>query len=170
MPIYEFYCVACHTLFSFLARRTGSRKRPACPRCGRPGMQRKPSSFAISRGRADSSSEERLPEIDDERMERAMAEIARDAERLDEEDPRQMGRLMRRLFENTGMPLGAGMEQAIGRLEAGEDPDKIEEEMGDLLGHEDGSLSAETNGGGGGLRALRRKLLPPRVDKTLHEL
>ena len=170
MPIFEFYCSACHTLFSFLARKPGSRKRPACPLCGMPKMPRKPSTFAISRGIADPAREEGLPEIDDERMEQAMAEIAREAEQINENDPRQMGHLMRRLFESSGMPLGAEMEQAIRRLEAGEDPDKIEEEMGDLLGHEDGSLSAETNGGGGGLRALRRKLMPPRVDRTLHEL
>ena len=170
MPIYEFYCSDCHTLFSFLSRKPGSRKRPTCPRCGMRKMRRKPSTFAISRGLPEPSNDESFAEIDDERMEQAMAEMARETENLDEGDPRQMGRLMRRLFERTGMPLGAGMDEAIRRLEAGEDPDKIEQELGDLLGGEDGSLTAETNGGGGGLKALRRKLIPPRVDKTLYEL
>jgi len=72
MPIYEFYCAACHTLFSFLARKSGVRKKPACPHCGLPRMRRKPSSFAISRGLADSPREEELPEIDDERMAQAI--------------------------------------------------------------------------------------------------
>ena len=170
MPIYEFYCADCHTLFNFLARKPTTRKRPACPRCGLQKLQRKPSTFAISRGLSQPSTAEGMPDMDDERMERAMAEIAREAEQVDEEDPRQMGRLMRRLFDSTGMPLGSEMEEAIRRLESGEDPDKVEEQMGDLLGGEDGSLSAGTNGGGSGLKALRRKLTPPRVDKTLYEL
>jgi hypothetical protein len=42
--------------------------------------------------------------------------------------------------------------------------------MGDLLGDEEGALTAETNGGRGGIKALRRKLTPPRVDTTLYEL
>ncbi len=40
---------------------------------------------------------------------------------------------MRRLFEATGMPVGAGMEEALRRMESGEDPEKIEEEMGDVM-------------------------------------
>lgn len=170
MPIYEFYCASCHTLFNFLSRKSASRKRPACPRCGLRKMQRKPSTFAISRGLAEPSRKEELSDLDDERLERAMVEMAREAENLDEEDPRQMGRLMRRLFDRTGMSLGAEMDEAIRRLEAGEDPDQVEREMGDLLGGEDGALTAETNGGGGGLEALRRRLTPPRVDETLYEL
>ena len=35
MPIYEFYCSGCHTILSFLARTPNTRKRPACPHCGK---------------------------------------------------------------------------------------------------------------------------------------
>jgi hypothetical protein len=58
------------------------------------------------------------------------------------------------------------MDEAIRRLEAGEDPDEIEEEMGDALEQEDPFAAG---GAAGGLRNLRRRL-PPSRDETLYEL
>ena len=62
-----------------------------------------------------------------------MEALASDLDSLDENDPRQGAQLMRKLFSATGMPVGGGMEEALRRMEAGEDPEKIEEEMGDVL-------------------------------------
>jgi hypothetical protein len=95
-----------------------------------------------------------------------MAAMASEADRLDENDPRQMAGLMRKLYDTTGLQLGQGMQEAIRRMEAGEDPDKIEEEMGDLLEGED----PFTFDGQSGLKGLRRRFAPPEVDETLHEL
>jgi putative FmdB family regulatory protein len=179
VPIYEFYCPDCHTVFHFLARVPDTAKRPACPRCARPRLARRPSAFAISRGRAAAAAADDDPEGGDPaRLERTMAELAREAEDLgDGDDPRQTARLMRRLFDGSGMPLGPGMEEALRRLEAGEDPDRIEEEMGDALeGEMDGIGDAlegrpdAAAGVSGALRRLRRRLAAPRVDPTLHEL
>jgi putative FmdB family regulatory protein len=47
MPIYEYYCKPCHTLFSFLARTAGATAQPACPRCGGP-LQKQVSAFSFS--------------------------------------------------------------------------------------------------------------------------
>jgi hypothetical protein len=66
-------------------------------------------------------------------MEKALSRLEREMSSLDENDPRQMGQFMRRMMEETGTDLGPEMETAIRRLEAGEDPEKIEEDMGDLL-------------------------------------
>ena len=44
-----------------------------------------------------------------------------------------MAKMMRKLSDATGMKFGESMEEAMRRMEAGEDPDKIEDEMGDLL-------------------------------------
>jgi hypothetical protein len=44
---------------------------------------------------------------------------------------------MRKLTSMTGLELGAGMEEALRRMERGEDPDQIEAEMGDILESED---------------------------------
>ncbi len=169
MPIYEFYCSDCHTVFNFLARVPDTSKRPDCPRCGRRGLERQASAFAISKGQAEPTTEEGLPrDLDESRLERAMAEMAQEVEGADEDDPRQMARVMRKLFDGTGLPLGPGMQEAIRRMEAGEDPDKIDDEMGDVLEGEEETLFG--SGGGGGLKGLRRRLRPPSVDTTLYEM
>jgi len=51
-------------------------------------------------------------------------------ESVDENDPRSMGRIMRRLAEQSGEPVDEEMEEAMRRLEDGEDPEKIDEKMG----------------------------------------
>ena len=43
MPIYEFYCPDCHTVFSFFSSAVDTAASPACPRCSRPGLGRRPS-------------------------------------------------------------------------------------------------------------------------------
>lgn len=168
MPIYEFYCSDCHTVFNFLSRSVNTTKRPACPKCGKARLARKVSSFAISKGRTETEGDdEGLPDFDERKMEQAMAAIAQEAEGMSEEDPRQMARLMRKIYDSTGLQLGEGIEEAIRRMEAGEDPEKIEEELGDVMETEDPLLGA---GGKKLSRALRRRLRPPSVDDTLYEL
>jgi putative FmdB family regulatory protein len=178
MPIYEFYCRHCHRIFSFLSRAVNTEGIPACPRCGDTDLARRASAFAISRGRQEEPKPESPePDIDEARLERAMQALAGEMDDLDENDPRQGAHLMRRLFEATGMPVGGGMEEALKRMEAGEDPEKIEEDMGDLL--EDDPFGGLLGGEGGekdpeagkkkSLGRLRR-MLPPSVDPELYEM
>lgn len=167
MPVYEFYCSDCHVVFNFLSRRVNTEKRPDCPRCNRPGLERQVSLFAISKGRTESEgADDEFPDLDEAKLEQAMGALAAEAEGMDEEDPRQVARMMRKLYDATGMDLGDGMEEAIRRMEGGEDPDKIEEEMGDVLEGDD----PFAGGGRKKLKGLRRRLLPPAVDDTLYEL
>lgn len=170
MPVYEFYCPDCHVIFNFLSRRVNTEKKPSCPKCSRPELDRQVSLFSISKGRKESEDGD-LPDIDESRMEQAMEALAAEAEGMDEDDPRQAARMMRKLYGAMGMEVGPGMEEAIRRMEAGEDPDAVEEEMGDLLEAED-PFSGE--GGSGvskpSLKGLRKRYLRPRVDDTLYEL
>jgi putative FmdB family regulatory protein len=161
MPVYEFYCADCHTIFNFLSRRVNTEKRPDCPRCGRPGLERQVSFFAVSRGQKDEPSEE-LPDLDGAKLEKALQSLAGEMEGVSEDDPRQMARIMRKLSEATGMKLGSGMEEAISRLAAGEDPEAIEAELGELINGE--------NPFAGGIKGLKRKFTPPDHDDTLHVL
>jgi len=97
-------------------------------------MSRVASTFAAISAKSDSESAgEDMPQIDEAKMEKAMASLAKEADRIDEDDPKQAASLMRKLTKETGLKLGSGMEEALSRMEKGEDPDKIEQEMGDLL-------------------------------------
>jgi hypothetical protein len=104
--------------------------------------------------------------LDEARMERVLAEMADEAENTNEDDPRQMARMMRKLYDGTGLPLGDGMEEAMRRMEAGEDPDAIEAEMGDLLDNDDLLFGP----GKSGLKGMPRRLRPPEVDEKLYDL
>jgi putative FmdB family regulatory protein len=178
MPIYEFYCHHCHRVLSFLSRSVNTDKTPSCPRCGRAGLVRRASPFAISKRRQEPTPEATAAGVDEGRLERAMESLAGEMGSLDEDDPRQGARLMRRLFSAAGMPIGGGMEEALRRMEAGDDPEKIEEEMGDALGEDPlgGLLGGEAEGagdvqGGGAARLARlRRLLPPTHDPELYEM
>jgi hypothetical protein len=74
--------------------------------------------------------------------------MERDMEHLDENNPQHMARMMRKMKDL--LPPGSmpkELDVAIKRLEAGEDPEKIEADMGDLLGD---FMGGEKSGGGGG--------------------
>ncbi len=178
MPVYEFYCSDCHTIFSFFSRRVDTQTRPDCPRCARQGLERQASLFAISKGRAETEGDETSdlpPGVDEERMMQALASMSGELEGLDEDNPKDAARLMKRLFDATGMRMGDGMAEALRRLEAGEDPDQIEAEMGDVLEHDD-LFGAPAAAGGRSegllpsLSALRRELLPPARDDNWYPL
>ena len=167
MPIYEFYCQQCNTIYNFFARTINTVKIPNCPHCQDAPLQRKVSLFAAisSSGRKDEgAADANMPPIDEARMEQAMGMLAREAEHLNEDDPRQAAQLMRKLSDATGLKMGAGMEEALSRMERGEDPEKIEAEMGDLLeGEEPFVLETASKGN-------RSKKPAPKVDETLYEL
>lgn len=164
MPIYEFYCPDCHVIFTFLSRRVDPQTKPDCPRCDRAELARRVSPFAISKGREQPEQED-FPDLDESKVEQAMNALATRAEQLDEENPRQAAQLMREFVQATGMPLGEGMESALERIEAGEDPDKVEEEMSDLLDEDPlGATSKKSIG------RIRQRILPPHVDPKLYEL
>ena len=162
MPIYEFYCEPCNTVFSFFSRGVDTTRVPACPKCRHP-LKRQMSIFArVSRGKEEPASDD-MPGFDEAKMEKAMAMLAGEAENMNEDDPRQAAQLMRKLTDATGISLGSGMEEALHRLERGEDPDRIEEEMSDLLEGEEPFLV-----GGKGKKGTRKS--KPRVDETLYNL
>jgi putative FmdB family regulatory protein len=157
MPIYEYACPKCRVIFNFLSKRLNPDRVPVCPKCGNKKMEKQVSQFAMTRGlqepasTSDSEGGEGMPDFEDPRVERAMMELERDMEHMDENNPKHMAQMMRKMKDI--MPPGAvpkELDVAIKRLEAGEDPEKIEEDMGDLLGDFMGGEEEGGTGGGGG--------------------
>src|SRR5476651_438121 len=134
MPIYEFFSPDTNKVYSFFVRSLAQGKKiPRCP--DRPGarMERMVSRFAVT-GRAVEK-QDSPPDSADPQMERVMAEMQSEMAGIDEgnPDPKALGRMMRKMTEATGQPMPKEMDQMIRRMEAGEDPEKLEEEFGDAF-------------------------------------
>ena len=127
MPIYEYLCPACNTIFQFLIRSSSGMDDPppSCPSCKGNQMKRVMSSFSVT-GTGPSAA----GTADDGML-----------AGLDSEDPRAMARAIRHLADDMGEELEPEVMQALGRLEAGEDPESIERELEDA-GYGESSGSA----------------------------
>ncbi|MBU1232292.1 MAG: zinc ribbon domain-containing protein [Proteobacteria bacterium] len=164
MPIYEFYCDHCNVIFNFFSSRTNTTTQPDCPRCGKKEISRQMSTFAtLSKAREDG--DDGSAGLDETRMEEAFVSLMKESEGMNEDDPRQMATLMRKFTEKTGMHLGDTMEEAVSRMEKGEDPDAIEQEMGDRLEGDDLFSFA-----GMKKKVLSTEKQPPSHDEKLYEL
>lgn len=164
MPIYEFYCEDCHTIFNFFSRTVNTTKRPVCPKCKKKKLRRQVSAFAFTGKAKENSDLDDLP-FDESKMEQAMNMLAGEAENMNEDDPRQAANLMRKLSDMTGMQMGAGMEEALQRMESGEDPEQVESEMGDILEGEEPFILPDKKGKG-----VKAKRPAPKRDEALYDL
>jgi len=120
MPRYDYRCQSCKkrsVIFQTYAEY--GRKKVKCPHCGSTELQRQ-----IGRVRIARSEESRLDELSD----------PSDWGDVDENDPRSMARMMRKMGSELGEDMPGEFDEVVDRLEAGEDPDDIEESMPDLGG------------------------------------
>jgi putative FmdB family regulatory protein len=150
MPIFEFLCPACNRIYSFLSLSASPSRQPVCPRCGATSLTRVPSSFAVSAGKKTREEKPKEPggaqdEAAQARVEQEMMRMASELDEKDAEDPRTMARMMRRLADLSGEKMTPTMEEMFRRLEAGEDPDSLEEELGPQL---EAEMGEDGDGGG----------------------
>jgi putative FmdB family regulatory protein len=117
MPIYEYRCQDCGRKLSVFWRSRADVKTPSCRRCGSENMIR-----LVSRVRVVRSEDSRLDDLTDDAM----------LTDLDENDPRSLGRWMRKMSQEMGEDLPPEFDEVVGRLEAGEDPEEIEKSMPEL--------------------------------------
>ncbi|MDX1523745.1 MAG: zinc ribbon domain-containing protein [Anaerolineae bacterium] len=121
MPIYEYGCYDCRKRVNVFFRSFSEveTKGATCPRCGGTNLKRLVSRVAVLR-----SEESRLEQLADP------ASLAG----FDEDDPKSMARWMRKMGQEIGEDLGGEFNEVIDRLEAGEDPDSIEQSIPGLGG------------------------------------
>jgi len=130
MPIYEYRCLDCGRKVSIFWRSLSAvdDKAARCERCGSRRLVRLVSRVRVMRGSTDAL--DSSGDMDDALLD----EMAN----LDENDPRALGRFMRKMAEQSGEDLGPEFEEVVGRLEKGEDPEEIEKRMGDIFSDEMG--------------------------------
>lgn len=121
VPIYEYRCQDCKRRVSVFWRTFSDAEdeTPACPRCGGANLAR-----LVSRVRLVHSEESRLDDLAD----------PGNLPDFDENDPKSLGRWMRKMSQEVGEDLGPEFDEVVGRLEAGEDPEEIEKSMPELMG------------------------------------
>ena len=121
MPIYEYFCQQCNRRVSLLWRTmsAAAEGQPVCPRCNGTALTRVVSKVAFVR-----SEESRLDSLADPS---SMGD-------LDENDPKSLGRWMRKMSGEMGEELGDEFHEVVSRLESGENPEEIEKSMPELGG------------------------------------
>ncbi|HST03385.1 MAG TPA: zinc ribbon domain-containing protein [Chloroflexia bacterium] len=150
MPIYEYRCAGCKRRvnvffpsFSVAERRTEAGE-VECPNCGSKYLSRLMSKAYMVRGGGGG---EGGGEFDDGGDMGDMEGMNGMFEGLDDADPRSVARWARRMQDNLGgeMNLGPEFDQALSRIESGEDPDKVMEDMDPAAF---GGMGGEDDGGG----------------------
>ncbi|HVU24379.1 MAG TPA: FmdB family transcriptional regulator [Opitutus sp.] len=137
MPIYEYYCPDNHTIYQFYAKTLAQGNTvPKCPADPKFRMRKIVSAFAVT-GRAKEekpaagkAAGDTGDPAEDARMEAAMNAMESEFSSVDENDPRAMARMMRRMSELTGEKIDGEMEEVVRKLEEGADPDSLEDQLG----------------------------------------
>jgi len=117
MPVYPFLCLGCDRRFEqFLTFQEYDQKKAACPHCGSRNVRRRMTRVRLLRSdeaRADS--------------------LGSDLDNMDAlaDDPRAMGRALRRMGQEMGEDLPPEFDEVTGRLEHGEDPQSIADSLPD---------------------------------------
>ena len=119
MPIYEYGCYDCRKRVNIFFRSFSevATKPARCPRCGGDHLKRLVSKVAVLR-----SEESRMESLADP------GNLAG----VDENDPKSIARWMRKMSSEMGEDLGSEFSEVVDRLEAGEDPESIEQSMPEL--------------------------------------
>jgi putative FmdB family regulatory protein len=146
MPIYEYRCAGCKRRVSvFFQSFAAAERRSAegdvhCPNCGSKDLSRLMSRVNMVRSgsASDTDSFGDFEDGDDGDDGGAMLDG------MDSEDPRAIARWARQMKDQLGddADLGPEFDRALARIEAGEDPDRVmddldPEAMGDLGGNDE---------------------------------
>lgn len=124
MPAYQYRCLNCKRRFEiYMTYSEYGQKHITCPHCTSDQVQRR-----IGRIRFARSEESRLENLADPSSLEGL-----------EDDPRAMGRMMRKMGNEMGEDLGPEFNEVIDRLEAGQNPEDIEKAIPDM-GKETGDL------------------------------
>ena len=134
MPSYEYRCLDCKRRFEvFMTYAEYGTKEVRCTHCQSTNISRKIGRIRIAKSE-DSRFDDLAGDFDDPAALEGM-----------EDDPKALGRMMRKMSSELGEDMGPEFDEVIDRLEKGQSPDEIEAALPDLGGDEMG---------GGGMGAM----------------
>ena len=117
MPTYEYCCQECGKRFEVsLSYERYESANVTCPNCGSNNIQR-----LISRVRIAKSEETRIENMVDPSHLNGI-----------EDNPKALGRLMRRMGNEMGEDMGSEFDEVVSRLEKGQNPDQIEKDLPEI--------------------------------------
>jgi len=123
MPVYQYRCLDCQRRFeAFITYTDYGQKQIHCTHCGSENVIRR-----IGRIRVAKSEESRMEAISDPAALEGL-----------EEDPKALGRMMRKMSNEMGEDLGPEFSDVVDRLESGQNPEEIEKALPDLGGEPSG--------------------------------
>jgi len=127
MPSYEYWCLDCRKRFEvFLSYDQYGNADIHCTHCDSSNIKRK-----IGRIRIAKSEDSRMDDLASDFSDpSALAGL--------EDDPKALGRMMRKMSSEMGEDMGPEFDEVIDRLEKGQSPDEIEEALPDLGGDDSG--------------------------------
>lgn len=125
MPLYDYLCLDCHRRFEmYMSYAEYGTRSVQCPHCQSPNVRRR-----LPRVRFARSEEARLESLADDFSDPSALEGL-------EEDPRAMGRFMRKMSQELGEEMPPEFDEVVERLEKGQRPEEIEKEMPELASEE----------------------------------
>ena len=117
MPTYEYRCLDCERSFSIvLSYEEYGEHEVRCSHCDSDHVQR-----LISPVRVAKSEEQRLEDLADPAALEGL-----------EDDPKALGKMMRKMSNEMGEDLGPEFDEVVDRLEKGQSPEEIERDLPDL--------------------------------------
>ena len=120
MPVYEYICLECRKRFDlYLSYQEYGNKSVTCAHCGSRDVRRR-----LNRVRIARSEDSRLESFDDFGDPSALAGL--------EENPQELGRMMRKMGREMGEELPPEFDEVVDRLESGQSPEDIEAALPDL--------------------------------------
>jgi len=140
MPIYEYYCNKCNTIFDFYSRTFSVEKDPVCPRC-KGGLKKYVSSFAFSQKMKGPDSLPMSTKMLDEGMKRLKSH--------DTKNPEDAAKLRKKFSKMMGVNFEEGKKKSDIVLESEYDEKR--------MSVKDKPVSAEHDA-------------PPERDETLYEI
>jgi len=118
MPTYDFICNSCEKRFEvFMTFSEYGKKSIHCVHCKSGNVRRRMTKVRIAKS-------------EESRME-SMADDFSGIEGL-EDDPRALGKMMRKMGREMGEELPAEFDDVVDRLEAGQSPEQIESDLPNL--------------------------------------